>query len=146
MSTSRIHGANGFTMNPYNGFSGQQREKAQRWLNAQWAAGTISKPSKCCACGQTRGIIHAHAEDYSEPFGDHTHQYPLCYRCHICLHCRHRNEVGWERFKLRLRFGYNWEPMFNANFQRIQNTLNDLEKPVSQGEPRDNLIFDEMKI
>lgn len=55
-------------MNPYNGFTGDQRNRAQRWLNSQWAAGHFPRPAQCCACGQADGIIDAHAEDYSEPF------------------------------------------------------------------------------
>lgn len=34
-------------------------------------------------------MIDAHAEDYSEPFGDHIDHYGLCYFCHLLLHCRH---------------------------------------------------------
>ncbi len=134
-------------MNFYNGFSPNQRVKALNWSKAERAAGKRKlKADKCMACGQTHGLIQFHSEDYSEPFGPHIGAYEFCYRCHIVLHCRHRNLNGWERYKMLLRFGFSWVPMFTPNFQRIQSTLNGTEKPVSQGEPRDNLIFDEMKI
>ena len=76
-------------MKHYNGFTGQQRAKAQEWLNGQWRAGTLKRPSRCCACGQEKGVLHAHAEDYSEPFrAGKTDQYHLCYACHMMVHCR----------------------------------------------------------
>jgi hypothetical protein len=134
-------------MNFYNGFSPAQRVKALNWSKAERAEGKRKlKADKCMACGQTHGLIQFHSEDYSEPFGPHIGAYEFCYRCHIVLHCRHRNPIGWERYKMLLRFGFSWVPMSTPNFQRIQSTLNGTEKPVSQGEPRDNLIFDEMKI
>jgi hypothetical protein len=49
----------------YNGFSGCQRDRAQRWLNKEWDAGGLARSSECVACGQTEGVIQAHAEDYS---------------------------------------------------------------------------------
>lgn len=134
-------------MNSYNGFSPTQRMKALHWSRAERAAGR-RKPAaeKCMACGQTQGLIQFHSEDYSEPFGPHIGAYEFCYRCHIVLHCRHRNPAGWERYKLQLRFGWTWAPMHSQDFQRILATLRGDEKPIHQGEPRDNLVFDEMGI
>lgn len=131
-------------MNSYNGFSPAQRMKAQRWLNEQWDSGALPRPSKCCACGQTKGIIHAHAEDYSEPFGDHTHAYHLCYRCHITLHCRFRNRAAWNRYKQLLRDGWNWQPIYGNNFPAIEQFMAGGGHPDTQGEPRPSLVFDEM--
>ena len=130
-------------MNSYNGFSPEQREKAQRWLRSQWESGALARPSTCCACGQTRGIIHAHAEDYSEPFGDQTHAYHLCYRCHICLHCRFRYPAGWEAYKVSLRQGAIWAPIFRADFNEIVKTLSGTALPVSKGLLRSRLVFDD---
>jgi hypothetical protein len=31
----------------YNGFSGSQRQRAQKWLNREWGAGRLAQPSKC---------------------------------------------------------------------------------------------------
>ena len=53
-------------MKDNNGFSGKQRERAQRWLNKEWNARRLARPTECVACGQTDGIIQAHAEDYSD--------------------------------------------------------------------------------
>lgn len=106
-------------MQSYNGFSGEQRARAQRWLNAEWAAGRRRRPQRCEACGQDQGIIHAHAEDYSEPFGDHTDEYKLCYRCHMMLHCRFRNFMAWEHYRDQVRDGFQFAPVTRPNFQEI---------------------------
>ena len=63
-----IHQLQGRRLKSYNGFSGEQRGRAQSWLNAQWRSGAITRPLECVACGQTAQPIDAHAEDYSEPF------------------------------------------------------------------------------
>ena len=87
-------------MNSYNGFTPSQRVKAQNWLNKQWANGTLARPAKCCACGQTEGLIDAHAEDYSEPFeAGKTDQFHLCRKCHMHVHRRFANPQSWLRYK-----------------------------------------------
>jgi hypothetical protein len=76
----------------YNGFFGAQRDRAQRWLNREWGAGRLVRPSECVACGQTEGVIQAHAEDYSEPFrAGVTDGFHLCVICHTMVHFRSKN-------------------------------------------------------
>lgn len=76
-------------MNPYNGFTPAQRNKAQKWLNKMWDSGQLARPCRCASCGQEDGLIQAHAEDYSEPFAPgKTDQYHLCFACHMFVHCR----------------------------------------------------------
>jgi len=95
------------TMKSYNGFTGAQRNKAQRWLQQQWSTGALTRPVQCSACTQTQGRIDAHAEDYSEPFAaGKTDQFHLCYTCHMAVHCRHRNREAWTRYKAMVRDGY----------------------------------------
>lgn len=104
-------------MKPYNGFSEAQRNKAQTWLNSQWAAGLLLKPSQCCSCGQTKGIIDAHAEDYSEPFAaGKTDKYHLCFRCHMALHCRFRNLEAFKRYCQSVESGKQYNPFYKRNF------------------------------
>jgi len=91
-------------MNSYNGFTPSQRVKAQNWLNKQWASGALARPSKCCACGQTEGIIDAHAEDYSEPFeAGKTDKFHLCRKCHMQVHRRFANPQSWIRYKASVK-------------------------------------------
>lgn len=104
-------------MKPYNGFSETQRNKAQAWLNSQWAAGLLQKPFQCCSCGQTKGIIDAHAEDYSEPFAaGKTDQYHLCFRCHMALHCRFKNPKAFQRYCQAVESGKQYNPFYKRNF------------------------------
>ena len=82
----------------YNGFSGAQRERAQRWLNKEWSAGRLARPPECVACGQTEGIIQAHAEDYSDPFrAGVTDEFHLCMTCHAMVHSQVQEPEGLER-------------------------------------------------
>lgn len=110
-------------MNSYNGFSGAQRAEAQRWLNEQYAAGTLARPSKCVFCGQTDGPIDAHAEDYSKPFGPHLSEFPACYVCHMMIHCRFGSGKGpWNAYRAMIRAGYKAEP-HGRDFGRIRRFL-----------------------
>ncbi len=104
-------------MKSYNGFTPQQRNAAQSWLNRQWSAGTLERPCKCCACGQTEGIIDAHAEDYSLPFSaGKTDEFHLCFRCHMMVHCRHRNPRAWQRYRDAIAAGQRFAPFLRRNF------------------------------
>lgn len=90
----------------YNGFSGSQRESVQRWLNKQWDAGSLPRPSKCVACGQTEGTIDAHLEDYDTPasFVD------MCVTCHMMIHMRFRNQLAWRQYRERIAAGWQAPP------------------------------------
>jgi hypothetical protein len=103
-------------MQPYNGFSGRQRSRAQAWLNRQWKAGVLARPMQCVACGQSRGIIDAHAEDYSEPFAaGKTDQYHLCFTCHMMVHWRFRNPDDWRYYKSVIRHGGRYAPFYKRD-------------------------------
>lgn len=129
-------------MKSYNGFSGAQRAKAGRWIRAEIAAGRRSKPTKCCACGQTKGIIHNHQEDYSEPFGDHLFQTPLCYACHMMLHCRFRNREAWRRYRDLVSSGHRFKPFYSPNFHRfVEMFLNQVPEPAESGLPTSTVLM-----
>ncbi|MBI1214108.1 MAG: hypothetical protein GC190_21810 [Alphaproteobacteria bacterium] len=99
-------------MNSYNGFSGAQRTAAQRWLNEQWKTGRLKRPCECCACGQETGVIHAHAEDYSEPFKrGKTDRYHLCFCCHMVVHCRFQNRGIWREYRRIITAGGRFGPI-----------------------------------
>jgi hypothetical protein len=93
-------------LNSYNGFEPGQRYRALRWLKGEVAAGHRRPPEVCEACGQTEGIVEAHSEDYSAPFGDHIGAYGFCYVCHMMLHCRHHDRARWDRYRQIIREGY----------------------------------------
>lgn len=133
-------------MNSYNGFSPTQRTRAQKWLNEQWEYGLLKRPTVCCACNQDKGIIHAHAENYNEPFGSQTDEYHLCYRCHIILHCRFNNPSAWIRYKKLLIEGWIWEPIYRNDFELIKKFLNGGDAPSKKGDVRVLIPFDKIGI
>ena len=134
-------------MKSYNGFPPEQRNKAQAWLNSQWKAGLLERPCQCHACGQTEGRIDAHAEDYSEPFAaGKTDQYHLCYRCHMAVHCRFRNNQAWQIYKKHVREGRIYGPIRNNFPLFVRETLELKGENVSftQGQPRETTVLDEI--
>lgn len=106
-------------MKSYNGFSASQRASAQAWLNEEYRRGRLERPAVCCACGQTEGLMHAHAEDYSRPFGPHIAEYPLCYTCHMMLHSRFRAPEAWRRYVAQVLAGLVADNTVTANYGRI---------------------------
>tara|TARA_R100000773_G_scaffold36307_1_gene31302 strand:- start:1602 stop:1847 length:246 start_codon:yes stop_codon:yes gene_type:complete len=81
-------------MKSYNGFTPKERTDAFIWLKGEYASGRREKGKVCDACGQTKGIVEDHSEDYSYPYGDHIGKYTFCYRCHMMIHCRFRNRLA----------------------------------------------------
>jgi hypothetical protein len=128
-------------MKSYNGFSGAQRDRAQNWLRTQWRDGR-PRPIKCCACGQDLGVIHAHAEDYSEPFGDQTDEFPMCYRCHIMLHCRFQHPEAWDRYRAAIRSGIRFVP--TGAFPAVLAQIRGAEVPFTQHSPPTRFPLDEI--
>lgn len=117
-------------MKSYNGFSPEQREKAQAWLRRQWDAGELERPKKCCACGQTDGVLDAHAEDYSEPFGPHISEFPLCYLCHMMVHCRFGSgATAFHRYETLIAEGFRFPAFARRNFDYVRRLL-DLDETV----------------
>ncbi|HZZ24925.1 MAG TPA: hypothetical protein VFE60_21135 [Roseiarcus sp.] len=108
-------------MKDYNGFTGEQRGRAQSWLNAQWRSGAIARPLDCCACGQAAQPIDAHAEDYSEPFRkDVTDGFHLCFICHMMVHCRHRSQEAWRLYRHMVESGGRAIPVGGRHFPAFQ--------------------------
>lgn len=104
-------------MKSYNGFSPNQRMKAQRWLNYHYDNGLLKRPTVCVACGQDKGIIDSHAEDYSEPFANgKTNEFPLCFCCHMMVHCRFTSPESWKMYKDLVARGFKVKAYFKRNF------------------------------
>lgn len=102
-------------------FKPEQRAAAGRWLRAEIAAGRREEAAECISCGQTEGKLQLHSEDYSKPYGDHVGAWPLCFACHMALHCRHRETLGFMRYSAMLLQGTRVKPV--ESFFAIWNFL-----------------------
>jgi len=128
-------------LGPYNGFTPHQRNKAQKWLNQQWASFRLSKPTVCCACGQDEGVMDAHAEDYSEPFqAGKTDAFHLCFRCHMMVHCRHRDKLGWMNYKQAIKSGIIFEPFFRRDWDKFKSHMETTHPVHKQGQPHEDIL------
>jgi hypothetical protein len=109
-----------WTVKDYNGFSSHQRQRAQNWLNKEWDAGRLPRPSNCVACGQTEGKIEAHAEDYGEPFRPGvTDAFHLCQKCHRKVHARPRNEGAWREYRAKIEAAHpGRQPLLEIELSR----------------------------
>ena len=131
----------------YNGFNHDQRMRALRWLKIEYAAGRRTRPFRCDACGQDEGVIEAHSEDYSEPFGDHIGQNGLCYRCHMMIHNRFKNPEAWTIYKQHIRQGRIFRPI-GRNFHAFcGETLRAMGRGVAfkQGPARERTLLDDIQ-
>jgi hypothetical protein len=133
---------------PYNNFTSQQRTRALRWLNAEYAAGRRHRPTRCDVCHQTEGPIERHSEDYSFPFGDHIGQYGLCYRCHLMIHCRFKNPEAWENYKRHMHQGRIFVPIGRNFWLFWRQTLKQHGEgvPFRQGSPRAHTLLDDLSV
>jgi hypothetical protein len=103
-------------MSEYQGWTGKQRVRALNWLNREYKAGRRVRPTICDGCGQRVGVIEAHSEDYSEPFGDHIGGLGLCYRCHMALHCRFKAPEAWVLYRQAICCGVRFAPFLKRNW------------------------------
>jgi len=103
----------------YNGFTPEQRTKALYWLRKQQADGLRTRHVVCHVCGQTKGTIDDHSEDYSEPFGDNIGRFGLCFRCHMIVHCRFRAPESFETYRRLVMTGIRFAPIYGRNFKMI---------------------------
>jgi hypothetical protein len=132
-------------MKSYNGFTAADRMKAFNWLKDEYAKKTRTRPTVCDACGQKEGIIEAHSEDYSAPYGDHIGAYGFCYRCHMMIHCRFNALHAWNTYRDMVSAGYQFPPIHARNFRAITDFLNNPHNQETferKGEARTHTVLD----
>jgi hypothetical protein len=128
-------------MNPYNGFSGEQRLKSWHWMLKEMKEGRCPQPKPKCECCGNEGYTEYHTEDYSEPFDKHIYQYTVCYRCHMWIHCRYRNHKGFKTYVDYLRAGSVFKPFGNKDWYRFRNELQVMPIPSHGGTPREEVYL-----
>lgn len=129
----------------YNGFTGREREASLRRVHKLWDSGEVPRPTECMACGQTKGTIHGHSEDYSN---DHVH-IPLCITCHLILHMRFQLPAVWDQYRERVRQGWQGTPLEQRNalyrikvLYVINNDTPDNWPMALLNEPRSGTVLD----
>lgn len=96
-----------FRLNWYNGFSPEERLELHWALLDAMEVGRIPYPTGPCAlCGQTRGPVVYHSEDYGTPYVfAPPAMYAICRSGHSLIHMRFRFPKSWEAFREHLRQG-----------------------------------------
>lgn len=95
-------------MNPYNGYSGDERLAKLRAQHDREKQGLPRHPpGPCSICNDPNAPLEPHSEDYSKPYlWTPPAEYALCKMCHVHrLHARFRNPVLWEVYKAHVRRG-----------------------------------------
>lgn len=104
-------------MTSYNGFTPAQRWRGLAIVKRAVADGLIPPANAlpCSRCGQTEGIIMYHSEDYT-PERIVAQVVPLCWRCHMMLHCRFRHPKSWEKYTAEVAAGTRYPPVYRHSW------------------------------
>lgn len=104
-------------MRDYKGWTHAQRMASLYKTKKAIAQGIIPPPTVCNRCGQTEGLIDYHNHDYSDPI---IFLEPLCYRCHMVLHCEYRAPEICMKYWTEIDSGKRWPPIYTRNFAVIR--------------------------
>ena len=105
-------------MKTYKQWSSEERQKMYQLTKRLLAEqGIPLKPPKCNRCGQTEGIIEYHNNDYSHPT---KYLEPLCYRCHMAIHCEDRVPEAVKKYFEQVKNGKTFPPVFSRNFAIVR--------------------------
>ena len=100
---------------PYNIFSGNERAKGERIIKKAIEMEELipKNQTKCCICGQDKGIRDYHCEDYS-PKNVVKNAVPICRYCHRKLHDNiDKHPEKWEKHLEDVRNGFISPPSYN---------------------------------
>jgi hypothetical protein len=75
--------------------------------------GVIPPATICNRCGQTRGIVSYHNEDYSDPI---KFLESLCWRCHMIHHSAGFAPDQCAEYWASVKNGKCWPPVFKHDF------------------------------
>ncbi len=110
----------------YNGFSAAYRQKQGGAVYKAFTEGRILRPTSCLLCGlkvEDGATIHAHNEDYHEPFDF----IGICFCCHMAVHKRFDNLPAWHVWQKNVSSG--WKPPRTRDYRVFIKVFESL-KPV----------------
>lgn len=96
------------SLNPYNGYTPQEREKKLRRSYQVYPNRThpLYQGRQCQLCGDPDCKVEPHSEDYSQPYlWENPAEYAVCKTCHSRLHKRFKSPAAWSAYKAHLRRG-----------------------------------------
>lgn len=124
-------------MKSFKKWSAQDRQKSLKLTNEAKKLGLIEEPKKCRACTKEKGIIHSHNKDYDVTLelvpklitGTATEEekakikdalVPLCWRCHMIYHSKHRNMSAYKKYVDEVTNGKIYPPVYKHNFEILK--------------------------
>jgi hypothetical protein len=94
-------------MEPYNGYTGRERDTKYQEFKRLKALGLgPSQSGPCQLCGDPSVPVDPHSEDYSLPYlWLAPAEYMVCRSCHGWIHKRFGRPEAWSHFKSHVRRG-----------------------------------------
>lgn len=109
------------SMSSYKGWTGEERLKSLALTKKAIADGVIPKPTVCEWCGQDKGIIQYHNENYSHPT---KYLKSLCWRCHMIHHSRHFAPEQCKAYFDAIAAGKRFPPVYRHDFSILERDHN----------------------
>jgi len=124
-------------MRSYKKWSKEDRQKSLRLTNRAKSLGLLKPKSKCQRCGQDKGIIHWHNENYDitlsilgNAFDIEKRDYltddevemcetaleTLCWRCHMMHHSIYRAPEQVRKYFEEIQNGKQYPPVYKHDF------------------------------
>lgn len=127
-------------MKSYKKWTAQERQKSLGFTNKAKRVGLIKQPTKCNRCGQTKGILHLHNEDYDytlnilplylngeRELDDKAREEiancvePICWTCHMIHHSKFRNRMAHDRYFYQVyEEGFMPDPVYRHDFSILK--------------------------
>ena len=124
-------------MKSFRKWSAADRERSLKLTKKAMSMGLLSAPTKCRCCGQTEGILHTHNKNYDVTLslvpkmidGTATPEevamvkevlVPLCWRCHMVYHSKHRNPEAYARYFDEVKKGKMYPPVYRHDFNILK--------------------------
>jgi len=98
----------------YKEWTAEERLASLAKTKAAILSGEIPKPTKCELCGQDKGIIQYHNDDYSHPT---KYLRSYCWRCHMMHHSVRRAPDAVKAYFDAVASGKRFPPVYKHNFK-----------------------------